>query len=406
MNANPLYLDDPEQTPTNGNGNISTHLPVPAGLTEVSNVNSEPMLKWDTAQAQLMFNLGECTQYFQSLQKNINTLPGAPLNTLGLPSKIPGFYCSPNVMLTALHHLPHDFAKASKHGTIFDAVPEEVINDSLHAIDTNYGYAIASYTGLPLWERLDGEPVPYYHLFKLYRDLVLTRATRSVMQLHDLGLGMPATHIASLSRAYHWQLRARCFDAYTKVEFAARKQKEVETLEGRHSKVSSDLLDQAVTYLLKHPEQMYAKHAITLTKLAVEIGRISVGLPMNGPREAGSNASKSNSNGPSVTVNNTNMQAGENAKQMALIHGSESVDADGNVVDNRSEIEKAAAETLGTTANMQAILNVLQQSGALDKANIDANLTRNSNRDEFKSESSEFFDQSKQKTIDISEESE
>lgn len=298
-----------------------------AGLTK----SDSSLLVWDPSKTALQVKLGELVQYFQ-------------VGIATTPDGIPKCYIDPTQILPQLMTIDTP-----------DDLPDDIVEAAKIAIDFEDGFPTVE--GIPFWERLEGEPIPYYNLFKQYREMKYIGTekaecllSRSIARLSTESQ-MTGRQLNALSRVYHWQIRAKSFDTYKAAERNLMKQHEVELLESKHAKVSNDLLDQAVDYLLKHPEQLNPRTAIDLARLAMEAGRISVGL---NPDKPGS-SSGSGSGGTHVSIVNQNASATEGGQvNMANL--------------DLSEVEKKTQENSQKPDHLQSILHVLNASGAFGVA--------------------------------------
>lgn len=298
-----------------------------AGLTKA---DSE-LLVWDSSKTSIQVKLGELVQYFQV---------GIPNN----PDGIPKSYIDPTVILPYLMTID---------------TPDDLSDDIVEAAKTpiEFEEGFPTIEGIPFWERLEGEPMPYYKLFKEYREMKYLGSnnakgvlTRSIAKLAESS-GMTGKQLNALSRVYHWQIRAKVYDNYKAVERNLARQRDIELLENKHAKVSNQLLDQAVDYLLKHPEQLNPKTAIDLTRLAMEAGRLSVGLNPDRPGISGS----SGNGGTHVQIVNQNANVSD---------GGQSNMANFDL----SEVEKKTKENAQDVSHLQSILHVLNVSGAFKSA--------------------------------------
>lgn len=305
-----------------------------AGLTKVDN----ELLVWDPSKAAIQGKLGDLVQYFQV---------GIPLNADGIPK----MYIDPTQIMPHLLDIdtPDDLA-------------ESVVEEAKTAIDFEDGFPTVE--GVPFWERLEGEPMPYYKLFKEYREMKFVGEansrgyiSRSIAKLSESS-SIPGKHLNALSHIYHWQLRVKAFDKYKEMQCALDKQRNIEMLENKHAKVSNELLDQAVDYLLQHPEQLSPKTAIDLVQLSIRAGRLAVGLNPDKP-----GVSSGASGGTHVSIVNQNANVGEGGSstqgQMEL-----------------SDIEKKTEENSKDVGHLQSILHVLNASGAFKSAVGQAEDTR------------------------------
>lgn len=304
-------------------------------MAGVTKVDSE-LLQWDDSKTAILSKLGQLIQYFQ----------------IGAPEVdgVPDYYIDPSIILPVLDGVD-----------VPDDLPDTILNQAKVKIDMEDGLPVVE--GIPYWERLDGEPVPYYKLFKEYRDMKYlnseNRLSRSIAKLAE-STQMTGKQLNCLAKTYHWSTRCIAFDQYKAKEKVAMRQQAVENLEIKHSRISDELLDQAVDYIMKHPEQLSPKVAIDLAKLAIETGRLSVGLE---PNKASSGTSKG---GSKTDINIINQNA----------NGSEGGVSQTNI---RTDVQKKADENAQDISNLQSILHVLNASGAFAEAsgqNVDDGIDR------------------------------
>jgi hypothetical protein len=134
--------------------------------------------------------------------------------------------------------------------------------------------------GIPLWERLENEPVELFKLFKAYRDMKTQQGIRSIQELSRLGNTSPAVCLCAL-KLFHWNLRCAGYDLYQSILKQHMKVTLVEELQNEHRKEASELRQTAVKFLKDNRELMSPKNAIDLLKVATELERLSVGLAPN-----------------------------------------------------------------------------------------------------------------------------
>jgi len=258
-------------------------------------VHEDELLNWDTNKTAIQMKLGEMVQFFQSIVPMSGNSPEA--------------YIDPAPLMPYLLDTK-----------TYDDIPPSAIEQAKVKIDTYEG--MPTVDGIPIWERLEGEPIPYYKMFKQYRDmkysgvivstipqvtceastqatdnsanqlgsseakgiaaegaLVNTKVifTRSIAKLSEQSQ-MSGKQLNILSRIYHWQLRVKAYDVYKVIEKEQIKQRNIEVLESKHAKISNELLEEAAEYLKKHSEQLSPKVAIDLITLAIKAGRIANGL--------------------------------------------------------------------------------------------------------------------------------
>lgn len=249
-----------------------------------------------------------------------------------------------------------------------DDIPEDKFNQAVVKLD--YEDGIPTIGGLPIWERLDGEVIPYYKIFKEYRDMkydtVSTANTtneltivgsRSIGRLAER-LNIPGRQLTMLSKIYHWAMRTRAFDNFKMREIALKKQRQAEELESKHAKYSNELLEQAITYLKQHPAQLNPKTALQMVEIGMKYGRISVGLAGDKP---GSNASAVHQT--NINVSQTNNSADQMLNMQQGAGGNDT--AQGSKGSGHgSEVERQLANNMKDPSNLLSVLHVLNKSGA------------------------------------------
>lgn len=289
--------------------------------------NDNQLLQWDDAKTSLQHKLGDLVQYFQV---------GLPTNAENIPMS----YIDPTALAPTLLEVQSP-----------DDVANETIQTATIPIEFDEGFPAVA--GVPFWERLDGEAIPYYKLFKEYREMKYLSTTRSISKLSD-SCGMSGKQLNALSKAYHWQVRAKAYDKFKAYERALEKEQEQEKLQSKHAKISNQLLDQAVDYLERHPEQLSPKIALQMVEMAMKSGRISVGLNGDKPGVAGSSGSASKT--PSININNTV----QSADQMLNV----------DVASNNSNggIEDKIRDNAKDMGQLQSVLHILNETGALKVA--------------------------------------
>lgn len=300
-----------------------------AGLTK----QDDTMLQWDNNKTTMQHRLGDFVQYFQV---------GVPVNSSGIPK----VYIDPTQLLPHLINIDTP-----------DALSDEIVDNAKIAI--NFDDGMPTIDGIPFWERLEGEPIPYYKMFKEYRELKYVdiankgvSLTRSIAKLAE-NSGMSGKQLNALAKVFHWQSRVKAYDYFKEYERQLTRQRDVELLECKHAKISNQLLDQAVEYLLGHPEQLSPKVAIDLATLAMKSGRISVGL--NPDKPGSTSESSGGRGGTNINIVSQNSMVGDGG---VLVQ-------DG---DDLSAVERKTKENGQDVTHIQSILHVLNASGAFSTA--------------------------------------
>lgn len=274
-------------------------------------------------------------QFVQTLQRDLpmqNNLLVVIINPTWLASQVP--FCD----------TPED-------------ITEEQVKKSQWKIELSGDYAMIE--GVPVWERLDGERIDFYNLFKLYRDaryglldtgdyVLCNRSMAGLARKLNLSPAMVNT-IASI---YNWSLRCAYYDRYFEMEIARRKQLEVQILQQDHLKFASTLVDKAMSFFEKNSAQITPKDAIAMAELGFKISRLSLGLMPDKPIAGGDQASQ-----PLLAIynNTTNNQA----DKMIQVNDQRSYG---------SEVERRLQEDIKDNTNLLSILSVLQRSGAMATA--------------------------------------
>lgn len=249
-----------------------------------------------------------------------------------------------------------------------DDIPEDKFNQAVVKLD--YEDGIPTIGGLPLWERLDGELISYYKIFKEYRDMkynvtnitgstteITTIGTRSIGRLAET-LNIPGRYLTILSKMYHWTMRIRAFDTFKMREIILKKQHQAEILENKHAKYSNELLEQAIVYLKNHPAQLNPKTALQMVELGMKYGRISVGLAGDKP---GSNASAVHQT--NINVSQTNNSADQMLNMQQGAGGNDTIQGSKGS-GHGSEVERQLANSMKDNSNLLSVLHVLNKSGA------------------------------------------
>ena len=198
--------------------------------------------------------------YVSQLQQTVTKTPiGGPL-----------FLVNPQVVLS----------------TGFTLTVEELIDNPaeglLVAIDYHEG--MPTVNGVPLWEKLEHEPLEYYNLFKGYRNMQTATQRRAIYKLHQV-TGKPVSELEVLRGVYNWNIRVQFFDEFNRLERERQLEASQYEIEGKHRNAAEKLFKQSLEYLTSHPELMTPKLALKMLETAVQLERISVGLAPNVGRQ-------------------------------------------------------------------------------------------------------------------------
>jgi len=213
--------------------------------------------------------LNQLGRHIQDLQTQIETLEN------GMPTA----YIDPQVILELV-----------TGNEDYEFTQSEI---SMATVDIDYVDGFPVVNGLPLWERLDCEPLDLYKLYKLYRNQKVTESTRSFEKLiSQTGNQFSVAYVAAYSKIYHWSLRNNAFDSYNTYLVDLEREKAVKTLEGKHRDAAEKIFDICVQYLETLDEtkliaQMRPNEVLGWAEMAVKLNRIALGLPPDKPKEIG-----------------------------------------------------------------------------------------------------------------------
>jgi hypothetical protein len=238
---------------------------------------------------------------------------------------------------------------------------EDVIQRSVDKIESiDYFPTIE---GLPIWERLGGERIDFYNVFKMYRDMRYSMLDNGeyVILRRTIGglatmLSLPGKLLTTLAKLYSWTDRCTLYDRYMEVQIQKRRQQQIQILESDHLKAANALFKTATEFLTKQANNITPKDAISLAELAFKMSRVSLGLQGDKP-------------GSSVAANQTtlsiyNTTTNNKADQMMNVNAS----IGGNTQGGASAVERQLQENLKDEKNLLSILHVLQASGAMATA--------------------------------------
>lgn len=155
--------------------------------------------------------------------------------------------------------------------------------------------------GSPFWSQLDFEPLLAYKAFEVY----LGQASNGFRSVYDLmgHIQDQNTTIASelspltsrdlidLSHLYYWSFRSRAYDLYSMVLRRKERERRALSVENYHYQKAEGLLRKVFEVMEKVDddgdneffETMTPKVAVELMKTLMQVQRVSVGLPANGP---------------------------------------------------------------------------------------------------------------------------
>jgi hypothetical protein len=248
-------------------------------------------------------------------------------------------------------------------------ISEETFKKAQFPLETYSG--VVTIYGIPIWERLQGERIDFYNIFKIYRDMryglldsgeymLLNRTIAGLAQM----LNVTGNYLSFLAKVYNWTIRCAYYDKYMELEIVKRRTQEIQLLQNDHLKVAHKLVEDASAYLKANMKMLKPSEAISMLELGMKYSRISLGLCGDKP---GTPASAGNAPTLAIFNNTTN----NSAEQMLNVNA-----AGASTPVYGSDVERQLQENMTNEQNVLSVLHVLQASGALNIA-IKADIMKN-----------------------------
>lgn len=168
--------------------------------------------------------------------------------------------------------------------------PLETITVPIDYID---GFPICD--GLPIWERIDCEPMHYYNLFKSYRNQIKSSSTRSLKVIAQNAC-LESSFIHAISGIYHWQFRCKAFDAFNNAVLEREREYAVDLMCGKYKKASEELFELCVNHIkaLKNDknvlEKATLKEVVLALKEATDLEKFALGINISKQVEVETNS--------------------------------------------------------------------------------------------------------------------
>lgn len=140
---------------------------------------------------------------------------------------------------------------------------------------------IPTVNALPIWEKLDGEPVEAYELFKKYRMMKELKKQRTMFNL-SLITNVPVSKLETLKHLFNWNYRVQAFDEYISSERQLMLEQYRVDIEGKHLNIANKLAKTAFDYLQENESMITPKVALQMLDWAVKLERITTGLNPDG----------------------------------------------------------------------------------------------------------------------------
>lgn len=247
-----------------------------------------------------------------------------------------------------------------------DATPHDV-PDAIVPLSYIDSYP-ATPEGVPFWERLDGEPTEYYDLFKSFREDTYYKALTAHTQADGGSNWYPHSPMSmrnartltrvsertdterkvlrTLAASYHWYSRAEAYDKFNTEQLKQRKEAEVQYMQNTHQAAAQRIFTRCMQFLEDHADELNPKTALEWLQTAVELERISLGLPKDKPDSE--QVAEHYDRRPWVQINQQYNQPNQNGGQSGTQHSA-----------NGGPSKSRAWE----------ITEILHEAGVLDKLN-------------------------------------
>lgn len=266
-------------------------------------------------------------------------------------------YVDPSIVTEELND---EYHYKSLTGNTRNKLKEVNQNNSLQVLEKatvplDYSEGYPTVDGYPFWERLDGEPQEYYHMFKYYRDTILRGEVRTFAATARQFDVKPSL-ISALRTIYQWEKRVEAFDQKRKIEREMQRAHYIKELEDEHHKAAKRVFNKCLDYFEHFKNKMDPNTALKWFKTATELSRLSLGLS---PKKPDAEAVK-NLQQTLVQINQNNTDASTQNTLHAVAQGTSSGD------------KKKEAE------HMQEVIDILSDTGLLkvdkDQDGADDNL--------------------------------
>lgn len=217
--------------------------------------------------------------------------------------------------------------------------------------------------GVPVWDRIPGERLDFYNVFKLYRDsryFLMDNGDYVIVNRTIAGLArqlnIPGQVLTYISKLYSWAARCKLYDGFMEMEMQKRRVQREVLLQSDQLKMSSALCQKAFDYLNKNFANLNPKEALQALELGLKYSRISSGLLPDKPGNAVAG------NQTNLAIYNTTTH--NNADQMLNVNANMGPTGQGV----GSAVERQLHEDMKKEDNILSVLHVLQASGAMKSA--------------------------------------
>lgn len=142
----------------------------------------------------------------------------------------------------------------------------------------SYLEGLPTIEGIPIWEKLEYEPLEAYNIFKRYRAMRESSQKQRAVYKLALETGMEVRNLEILRQVYHWNLRVNAYDLYMDQERATQLEMRRVEIEGKHAEAAKKLFGISTEYLIGHADLLTPKLALQMLDVATKLERISSGM--------------------------------------------------------------------------------------------------------------------------------
>ena len=175
-----------------------------------------------------------------------------------------------------------------------NVIPDRILEQA--NVQIEYIDGVPAVYGLPLWERLDCEPLDFYNLFKIYREqktIGITktdeegnegnvRYQRSFENLKET-TGLTRKALYAISNVYHWIMRVSLYDSFRENVIEKEKKRLISLMENKHQNAASKIFEKCVKYFedidAKALKALPPKEVLNWFVEVTKLERLSRGLP-------------------------------------------------------------------------------------------------------------------------------
>lgn len=140
---------------------------------------------------------------------------------------------------------------------------------------------VPTVNAVPIWERVDGEPLEAYEIFKQYRMMKSMNKPRTMFNL-SLLTNVQVSQLETMRHIFNWNYRVQAFDEYLAAERQMMLEQYRVDIEGKHLRMANSLAEKAFNYFEENESMITPKVALQMLDWAVKLERITTGLNPDG----------------------------------------------------------------------------------------------------------------------------